>query len=97
MKFKPLSNHLFIEPMEEEQTTKSGIVLPDTVDKEKSEQGTVIAVGQGKWNEDGDERIPLSVKVGDKVMFSKYGYDEVKVDGVEYYIVSESNILAVIK
>ena len=77
-------------------TTSFGIIIPETVDKEKPEQGTVIAVGPGKRGEDG--RInPVNVSVGDKVMFSKYGYDELKVGGVEYYIVSESNILAVIR
>ncbi|MEK9177062.1 MAG: co-chaperone GroES, partial [Patescibacteria group bacterium] len=60
-------------------------------------QGTVVAVGPGKWNEDGDRRVPVSVAVGNRVLFSKYGYDTVKINGVEYYVVAESNILAVIK
>jgi chaperonin GroES len=74
-----------------------GIIIPDTVSKEKPEQGVVVAAGPGKWDEDGVSRIPMSVSVGDKIVFSKYGYDEVKVAGTEYYIVAESNILAVIK
>ena len=74
-----------------------GIIIPDTVSKEKPEQGIVVATGPGKWDEDGVRRIPVSVSVGDKVVFSKYGYDEVKVAGVEYFIVAESNILAIIK
>ena len=76
--------------------TKSGIIIPDTVSKEKSEQGTVVAVGAGKLNEAG-KLIPLRVKKGQTVIFSKYGPDEIKVDGVEYFIISESNILAIIQ
>ncbi len=96
----PLGDRVLLKPLSAEERGKklpSGIIIPDTVDKEKPEQGKILAVGPGKWNEDGDARIPLSVKVGDTVVFSKYGYDEVKVDGEEYYIVSENNILAVIK
>ncbi len=94
----PMGDRVVIKPLSSEEmgtTTASGIIIPDTA-KEKPEQGKVVAVGPGKWNEDGDARIPVSVKVGDKVMFSKYGYDEVKVGGVEYYLVSESNILAIL-
>jgi chaperonin GroES len=76
-------------------TTSFGIIIPDTA-KEKPEQGTIVAVGTGKRTDDG-KIVPLNVKVGDKVMFSKYGFDEVKVGGEQYYIVSEQNILAVIK
>jgi chaperonin GroES len=73
----------------------SGIIIPDTAKKEKPEQGVVVAVGTGKWNDDGDKRMVMDVKVGDKVVFSKYGYDEVKVEGQEYFIVSESSILGI--
>ena len=76
--------------------TKSGIVLPDTVDKEKPEKGEVIAIGPGKITEKG-ERAIMSVKVGDKVMFKKYSPDEVKVDGEEYLVISEADIIAVIE
>ncbi len=96
---QPLGDRVVIKPLsldEMSSKTLSGIIIPDTA-KEKPEQGKVVAVGPGKMNEDGDARIPVAVKVGDKVMFSKYGYDEVKVDGVEYYLVSETNILAVLK
>lgn len=86
---KPLSS-------EDGKKSKSGIIIPETVSKERPEQGTVIAVGEGKMNNDG-KVIPLVVKVGDKIVFSKYGPDEIKIDGEEYYILSESNILAVIK
>ena len=94
----PLSDRVVIRPLtESELGTKSpsGIIIPDTVKGEKPEQGMVVAVGAGKY-EDG-ARIPLQVAVGDRVVFSKYGYDEVKVGGKEYYVVSESNLLAIIK
>ena len=94
----PLGDRVLLKPMSADEMNKrtaSGILIPDTVSKEKPEQGTVIAVGEGKRTEDG-KILPISVKVGDRVVFSKYGYDEVKVDGVEYYLVSESNILAVL-
>lgn len=95
-KISPLNDRIILKPLTEEQmsTTASGIIIPDTVSKEKPEQGTVIAVGEGRW--EGGKRIPVSVKVGDRVVFSRYGYDEVKVDGEEYYILKEENILAVI-
>ena len=76
--------------------TKGGLFIPETADKERSEEGIVVAVGPGKMSDDGS-RLPLSVKTGDKVLFTKYGPDEIKVDGKEYYILSESNILAVIE
>lgn len=76
--------------------TQSGIIIPDTVDKEKPEQGKVIAVGAGKRNDNGD-LIPLQVKKGDMVVFSKYGPDEVTIDEEEYYIIREDSLLAIIK
>ena len=93
--FKPLSNHLFIEPFTEEAVTKSGIVLPDTAEKEKPMQGKVIAVGPGKLNEKG-ERIPMSVKVGDRVLFKKYGPDEIEFDKKKYLVGDEDDILAIL-
>lgn len=96
---QPLGDRVLLKPLTAEeagQTTSFGIIIPETVDKEKPEQGTVIAVGPGKRGDD-NELIPMQVHVGDKVMFSKYGYDELKVSGEEYYIVSESNILAILK
>lgn len=95
MEFKPLSNHVFIEPLEEEKTTKSGIVLPDTAEKEKPIKGKVLAVGPGKFNEKG-ERVPLSVKVGDTVLFKKYGPDEIEIDDKKYLVGDEDDILAII-
>lgn len=96
---KPLQDRVVVRRLtDEESGTKSasGIIIPDTVSKEKPEQGIVTAVGEGKWDEDGEKRIPMDVKVGDRIVFSKYGYDEIKVGGQEYYIVSSSSILAVI-
>ena len=92
----PLGDRIVVRPSEKEGEKKlaSGIIIPETVDKEKPAQGTVVAVGPGKY-EDG-ARIPLQVKVGDTVLFSKYGYDEVKIDGQEYFVLSESNVLAII-
>lgn len=95
MNLKPLSNRVFIEPIEEETTTKSGIVIPDTA-KEKPLRGRVAAVGPGKYNEDG-ELIPMSVKVGDMVLFKKYGPDEIEVDGKKYLVGDEDDILAIIE
>ena len=94
----PLGDRVLVKPFAPEamgKTTSFGIIIPDTSAKEKAEQGTVVAVGAGKKNEDG-RIVPMSVKVGDKVMFSKYGFDEIKVNGVEYYIVTESSILAIL-
>jgi chaperonin GroES len=94
--FKPLSNHLFLEPLEEEKTTKSGIVLPETAEKERPTRGRVIAVGPGKRNDKG-EIIPMSVKVGDVVLFKKYGPDEIEIDGKKYLVGEEDDILAIIE
>ena len=96
MNFKPLSNHLFIEPIEEEKITKSGIVLPETVEKEKPIKGKIIAVGPGKINEKG-ERTQMSVKVGDIVLFKKYGPDEIEIDDKKYLVGDEDDILAIIE
>jgi chaperonin GroES len=95
----PLHDRVVLRQLkEDEMGTKSlhGIIIPDTVAKEKPEQGIVVAVGAGKFDEDGEKRIPMTVKVGDRVVFSKYGYDEVKVGVTEYFIVAEANILAII-
>ena len=94
----PLGDRVIVRPLTEEElgtVSASGIIIPDTAKKEKPEQGIVIAVGPGKWDEDGEKRIPMEVKVGDRVVFSKYGYDEVKIDDKEYFIVSESSILGI--
>ena len=96
MNFIPLSNRVFIEPMEEESMTKSGIVLPDTAEKEKPIRGKVIAVGPGKLNDKG-ERSPISVKVGQVVLFKKYGPDEIEIDGKKYLVGDEDDILAILE
>ncbi|MEK9180306.1 MAG: co-chaperone GroES [Patescibacteria group bacterium] len=96
MKFQPLSNRVFLEPFGEEKTTKSGIVIPDTAEKEKPMKGKVLAVGPGKLNERG-ERVAMSVNVGDTVLFKKYGPDEIEIDGKKYLVGDEDDILAIIQ
>ncbi|HLE05060.1 MAG TPA: co-chaperone GroES [Anaerolineales bacterium] len=94
MKFKPLADRLVVKPLEEEEVTASGIVLPETA-KEKPMKGEVLSVGPGARDEDGD-RIEMDVKVGDKVLFAKYGGTEIKVDGEKLLILRESDVLAII-
>ena len=94
MNIKPLGERIVIKVLESEEKTKSGIVLPDTA-KEKPQMGEVLAVGSGKTLENG-EKIPLEVKVGDKVLFAKYAGTEVKLDGEEYMVLKESDVLAII-
>jgi chaperonin GroES len=91
-KLQPLEDRIVVKPSEEEEMTASGLVIPDTA-KERPQEGEVIAVGAGRF-EDG-QRIPIDVKVGDKVIYSKYGGTEVKIDGVEYLILSARDVLAV--
>lgn len=96
---KPIGDRVVVRRLsDEEMGTKSasGIIIPDTVSKEKPEQGMVVAVGEGKWDEDGEKRVPMDVKVGDRIVFSKYGYDEVKIGGEEYYIVASQSVLAIL-
>ncbi|MBI4143003.1 co-chaperone GroES [Candidatus Uhrbacteria bacterium] len=95
MQVVPLHDHVIVQASKEEMVTKSGIVLPDTV-KEKPEQGKVVAVGPGKVLESG-QRAPMSVKVGDMVLFKKYSPDEVKVGDDAYLCIRDSDILAVIQ
>ncbi len=94
-----MADRVLVEPItdeEREKTTKLGIVIPDTIEKEKSEKGKVIAVGPGKMTDQG-KLIPLSVKKGQTIIFSKYGPDEIKVGEKEYYIIKEENILAILE
>lgn len=91
-----MNDHVLVRPVKEEEVTKSGIVLPDTVDKEKKMEGEVIAVGTGKTLDNGTVS-PVQVKVGQTVLFKKWGGDEVEVDGEEYKIISADDILAVIE
>jgi len=96
MTLKPLFNNVVIKPLKAAETTKSGIVLPDTVDKEKPEKGEVVAVGSGKVLDNGQTQA-MSVKVGDQVVFKKYSPDEVKIDNQEYLVLNESDIIAIIE
>ena len=93
MDLKPLGDRLIVEVLEEEEVTTSGIVLPDTA-KEKPQRGKVLAVGDGKWDEDGEKRIPLDVAEGDEVLYSKYGGTEVQVEGDDLLVLRESDVLA---
>jgi len=93
---KPLEDRVVVKTLEAEQTTASGLVIPDTA-KEKPQEGEVLAVGPGRWDEDGDKRIPLDVKVGDVVLYSKYGGTEVKYDNEEYLVLSARDLLAVVE
>lgn len=95
MKLKPLGDRLIVRAIEEEETTASGIVLPDTA-KEKPQKGKVLAVGDGKVNEDTGKRTPLDVAEGDEVLYSKYGGTEIKYDDTEYLILSARDVLAVV-
>lgn len=95
MKLRPLNDHLVVKALPKEEVTKSGIILPDTATKERPEQGEVIAIGPGRM-EDG-KLFEMSVKVGEKVVFKKYAPDEVKIDDVEYLLISERDVLAVIE
>lgn len=95
MQLQPLSDHVVLKPLSEDAVTKAGIVLPETVDKEKPERGEVIAVGPGKVLENG-QRAVMEVKVGDTVIFKKYSPDEVKVEDQEYLLIREEDIMAII-
>jgi chaperonin GroES len=91
---EPLDDRIVVKPSEEEETTVSGIVIPDTA-KEKPQEGEVVAVGPGRF-EDG-QRVPMDVKAGDRVLYSKYGGTEVKVGGEEYLVLSARDVLAIVK
>ena len=95
MKLRPLGNKIILEFISAEEKTKSGIIIPDTVDKEKPEQGKVLAVGSGRILENG-QRSKMDIEVGDTVLFSKYSPTEIKIEGKEYLVVSDDDILAVI-
>jgi chaperonin GroES len=95
MKVRPLNDRILVKRLEEEEMTKGGIIIPDSA-KEKPAEGEVIAVGKGKINDKGD-RIKLDVKVGDRVLFSKYGGTDVKIDGVDHLIMREDDILAIVE
>lgn len=96
MNIKPLGDRVVVKPIKKEEITASGIVLPDTVEKEKKAEGIIVAVGPGKILESG-ERATLEVKVGDRILFEKWGGEEVELDKVEYKILSSDKILAIIE
>jgi chaperonin GroES len=95
MKIRPLHDRIIVERLEEETKTAAGIIIPDSA-KEKPQQGNVIAVGKGKMTEDG-KVLPLDVKVGDKVLFGKYSGSEIKLDGKEYLMMREDDVLGVVE
>jgi chaperonin GroES len=96
MNLKPLHSNVIIKPVADETVTKLGIILPETINKEKPEKGEVVAVGAGRVLENG-QVAPMSVKVGDKVMFRKYTPDEIKVDGEDYLIIKEQDIMLILE
>ena len=95
MKFRPLYDRILVERVESEEKTKGGIIVPDTA-KEKPQKGKVIAVGHGKRLEDG-KLIPLEVKAGDTILFGKYSGSEIKVEGIEYFIMKEDDVLGLVE
>ena len=95
MKIRPLNDRILVKRLEEEEKTKGGIIIPDSA-KEKPAEGEIVAVGNGKLN-DKNERVPLDVKVGDSVLFSKYGGTDVKLDGEDYLIMREDDILGILE
>lgn len=95
MSFRPLSDRILVERVEEDETTKGGIIIPDTA-KEKPAEGKVVATGNGRMGEDGT-LLPMDVKVGDRVLFSKYGGTEVKIDGSDYLIMRQDDVLGVVE
>ena len=95
LKIRPLHDRLIVRRLDEEQKTKGGIIIPDSA-KEKPQEGEVLAVGNGKILDDG-KKVPLDVKVGDKILFSKYSGNEIKIDGKEYLILREDDVQAVVE
>lgn len=96
MKIRPLGDHIVVKPIKKEETTASGIVLPDTMDEKKKAEGEVVAVGLGRILKSG-QRGQMEVMVGQRILFKKWGGDEVEVDGVEYKIISQEDVLAVLE
>jgi len=93
MNLKPLFDNIIVKRIEEEEKTKGGIVLPETIDKEKPQKGEVIAVGEGKIADNGN-KVEMQVKVGDKILFRKYSPDEIKVDNEEYLVMAQNDVIA---
>lgn len=93
---RPLSDRVIVEPLDRDETTASGLLLPETA-KEKPQEGKILAVGPGRWDEDGKKRLPLEVAVDDKVIFAKYSGTEIKIGDKKVLILSEKDILAVVQ
>jgi len=96
LKLRPLADRVVVEPIEQEERTASGIILPETA-KEKPQEGSVIAVGPGRFDEAGKKRVEMDVKVGDRVLYAKYSGTEVKLEGKKLLIMRESDLLAIIE
>ncbi|NOX34286.1 MAG: co-chaperone GroES [Deltaproteobacteria bacterium] len=95
MSLRPLSDRILVERVEEDEKTKGGIIIPDTA-KEKPAEGKIVATGNGRMGEDG-KLLPMDVKVGDRVLFSKYGGTDVKIDGIDYLILRQDDVLGIIE
>ncbi len=96
MNLKPLFDNVVVKPAKAEEQTKFGLVIPDSA-KEKPQKGEVVAVGDGRWDEDGAKRVPMDVKVGDVVIYKEWGKTSIKIDGDEYFIMSQNDVLAVVQ
>jgi chaperonin GroES len=96
MNLKPLGDRVIVRAIDEEETTASGLLLPETA-KEKPQKGEIVAAGEGRWDEDGEKRVPLAVSKGDVVLYSKYGGTDIKVDGEDLLVLRESDILAIVE
>ncbi|MCL4394457.1 MAG: co-chaperone GroES [Chloroflexi bacterium] len=96
LKLRPLADRVIVQPLEQEEKTASGLLLPETA-KEKPQEGTAVAVGPGRWDEEGKKRVEMDVALGDKVVFAKYSGSEIKLDEIKYLIMSEKDILAVLE
>ena len=96
LKLRPLADRVIFEPLDKEETTPGGILLPETA-KEKPQEGLVVAVGPGRWDEDGKKRVEMEVALNDKVVFAKYSGTEIKIDDKKYLIMGEKDILAVLE
>ena len=95
MKFRPLHDRIVVRRIEPEERTAGGIIIPDTA-KEKPQQGEVLAVGEGRWDDEGEKRVPMDVKVGDTVVYSKYGGTEITVEGEDLLILNARDVLAIV-
>ncbi len=96
LKLRPLADRVIVEPLEQEEKTTSGLLLPETA-KEKPQEGMAVAIGPGRWDEDGKKRVEMEVSLGDKVVFAKYSGSEIKLNEKKYLIMSEKDILAVVE